>query len=168
MPHRVIRWSSSEEKARWLDGAASLDSLTRPVRTFAARFVQAYAHPADRARAIQAWVRDTVRYVKDRPTLTGALGEEFASSEEILRRLTDDCDGKSRLFVALCRAAGLEARIRPVFRGPHFVHVQGEVRWPGSSSEPHAMPGGWMLAELIVKGIGIGDDPTKVRHRVIV
>ena len=168
MAHRVIRWSSSEEKARWLDGAARLDSLTVPVRRFAARFVAAYKHAADRARAIQRWVRDHVRYTKDAPRMAGAMGEEFASSEDILRRLTDDCDGKSRLFVALCLAAGLEARIRPVFKGPHFVHVQGEVRWPGSSAEPQAMPGGWMLAELIVRGVNLGDDPTKVRHRVIV
>jgi len=167
-PHRLVTWANAVVKSRWLDGAASVDAMSRPVRRLAAGFLDRFPHPADRARAIQRAVRDRIRYTEDRPTMAGAMGEEFASSDEILQRLTDDCDGKSRLFVALCRASGIESRIRPVFSGPHFVHVQGEARWPGSELEEKSQPGGWLLAEEIVRGVELGDDPTKIAHREIV
>ncbi len=74
----------------------------------------------------------------------------------MLERGADDCDGKSRLFVALVRAApigGVEARILPVFRHhkgiftpDDFVHVQAQVRWPGSEKKIHAGAGGWLRA----------------------
>lgn len=44
-------------------------------------------------------------------------------------------------------------------RHGNFVHVQAEVRYPGSEHEPNAQPGGWLLAELILRGCALGQDP---------
>ena len=141
--------------------------MSRPVRALARVFVRRYPTPPELARGLQRWVRDRVTYRRDRPTMAGAMGEEFASAAEVLQRRTDDCDGKSRVFVALARACGLEARIRPVFHGPDFVHVQAECRYPGSEREPKAEPGGWLLAELIVDGVGLGDDPMRAPRKIV-
>jgi transglutaminase-like putative cysteine protease len=136
------RW---EDKAAWLHGAAERDAADPVVRALAWRFVAAHPDPVGRARAIQRWVRDAIRYVRD-PKKGGRRREQFASSRVILWRGQDDCDGKARLFVALCLAAGLTARIRPVVQGGEFVHVQGEV----------LLPGGWTCAELILRGVELG------------
>ncbi len=163
---RVIRFQSLREKARWLDAAASLDALRRGVEDAARRFTSEL-DPETRVRNIQRFVRDSIRYVSDYRVSQRLPGEEFADSESILRRGYDDCDGKSRLFAALVRAAemlkpsGAEVEIRPVFsRHPFdFVHVQTVVRWPGSIRYPYAMRDGWCLAEMILKGCEIGQDP---------
>lgn len=160
---RVVRWKTLEEKAKWLDGAASLDATERFVRDFAQRRFLMWPTAEGRARAIQHYVRDELAYVHDFRGTIMQPGEEFADSEDIIKRGYDDCDGKSRAFVALCRVLGIDARIRPIFKEhPHrFVHVQAEVRWPGSSSDPRSGPGGWLLAECILQNVEIGDDPMR-------
>jgi hypothetical protein len=121
---------------------------------------------------LHAVVRDGIEYRRDR--VHGIRWEEFADTLSILRRGYDDCDGKSRVLVALVRALtaapppwmqGLRlaqlrdtrARIRPVFEGRNFAHVQPELRWPGSEQVP-GNDDGWVIAEVIVEGAGIGTD----------
>jgi len=167
---RVLGWRTLDDKAHWLDGAASLDALRRGTERVAARFCRMPSAEA-RTRAIQRWVRDNIRYVYDYRISEGMRGEEFADAETCITRGYGDCDDKSRLFVALVRAAervrpmGVRARIRPVFRVHplwEFVHVQAEVLWWGSSLHPAAMPGGWLLAELILEGCEIGQNPDEL------
>jgi hypothetical protein len=168
---RVIEFRSLGQKAKWLDAAASLDSLRGGVQEVAKRFLTV-ADPEARTRAIQRFVRDNIRYEQDFRVSTGLPGEEFADTETMIRRGYEDCDGKSRAMVALVRAAemlkplGVEARIRPVFtRHPfQFVHVQVEVRWPRSELSERAQAGGWLLAELILQGAEIGEDPDEVQR----
>lgn len=171
---RILSFSTLGEKADWLDAAASFDTALLYCRKFAERFAN-IADPERRARAIQHWVRDKIHYVQDYRIVEGLPGEEFADSETVLRRGYDDCDGKSRLFVCLARICGLDVRIRPVFaRHPlDFVHVQSEVRWPGSDRLSCSEPGGWCLVELILKGCEIGQNPDDMPrdsrgHRMIV
>jgi len=113
---------------------------------------------------LQRWVRDVIAYVRD-----WQGREEFADTRTIIRRGYDDCDGKSRTFVALVRGlhlAGLRARIRPIItRRLDFVHVQAEVHFPGSENDSRSFDGGWLLAELIVAGVELGDDPTRVGRK---
>ena len=97
---RVIQFRSLEEKARWLDAAASLDAERGGVQHFAKRFL-GVRDPELRTRAIHRWVRDHIHYEADFRVTQGQPGEEFADSETILRRLYGDCDDKSRLFVCL-------------------------------------------------------------------
>ena len=107
------------------------------------------------ARMFHRFVRDSIRYVRD------PASEEFTDSDKILLRGYADCDDKARLFVALCRSAGIAARIRPCFVGDDFVHVQAEVLL--SSCEEGAacfLEGSgceWCVSELIVRGTEIGD-----------
>lgn len=167
--NRVVRFETLQEKARWLDAMAGMDSLRTSVQEFARRFLNMNDAEA-RTRAIQRWVRDNIHYESDFRVSQGHAGEELADTPTMLRRRFEDCDGKARAMVAIVRAAemlrplGVQARIRPVYtRHPYaFVHVQVEVRWPRSEISERAQPGGWLLAELILKGAEIGDDPDTV------
>jgi len=162
----VLQFKSHEEKARWLDANAGLDSLRRGVMQVARRFLN-YRDPEARTRAIHRWVRDSIHYEHDYRVSEGRPGEEFADTETIIQRGYDDCDGKSRVMVALVRAAemlaplGVEARIRDVFTSHPFafVHVQVEVRWGGSELLDASDDEGWILAEMILKGCELGQDP---------
>lgn len=152
---RTISFSNDLEKAAWLDAQASLDATSAPVRRLAARFATSH-DPNDQeglARDLHRFVRDSIHYVRD-----GGI-ERLDSSSTILKRGYDDCDGKARLFVALCRAVGLDARIRPVFEGRINTHEQAEVRWPGSNKVRGAGPGGYLLAELILENCQLGQNP---------
>ena len=158
--NRTVRWATLEDKAHWLDAAASRDAMRGGVRRVAAWFARGYPTAEGRTRAIQRWVRDRIRYVYDFRVSQDARGEEFADAETTIERGYEDCDGKARTFVALVRAAeairrlGVVARIRPVFRRApayEFVHVQAEVSWPGGP--------GWLLCELILAGCEIGQNP---------
>jgi hypothetical protein len=168
--NRVLSFDSLESKAKWLDAAAGLDALRAEVQTQAKRFL-AYGDAEARTRAIQRWVRDIVKYQYDFRVSQSLPGEEFADTASAIERGFGDCDDKARVFVALVRAAemlkplGVKVRIRPVFAKmptPQFVHVQAEVTWPRSELHENAMAGGWLLAELIVKGCEIGQDPDTV------
>lgn len=155
---RNVRFNSLIEKAEWLDASASLDAASPYLLGLASRLSE-HRSAADYARVAHAYVRDSIAYERD----PGGR-EQFADSESILRRGYDDCDGKSRVFVALIRAArmpGLEARIRPVFRKHpvRFVHVQAEVRYPGSETLARSEGDGWLLAELILRAVPLGYGP---------
>jgi transglutaminase-like putative cysteine protease len=153
---RQLTFANLVDKANYIDAAASLDARHPVVRELAGRFAKARG-PNDQAgiaRDLHDFVRDSVTYVY------GPSHQEFADSAAILNRGWDNCAGKSRLFVALCRAVELDARIVPNFKNPdEFNHVQAQVRYPGSAKDPRAEPGGWLRAELIAKGVPLGSGP---------
>ncbi len=166
---REIIFRTLEEKARWLDAAASFDALRKGIQRVASRFTSE-PRPEIRTRNIHRFVRDRIHYERDFQLSRNLPGEEFADSPTVLRRGYGDCDDKARLFVALMRAAelvrplGTEARIRAVFRKHpvDFVHVQAEVRWPQSKLTQRADPNGWILAELILRGCELGQNPDEM------
>jgi transglutaminase-like putative cysteine protease len=142
---RTVHFADEQDKAKWLGAAARFDSLHPAIQETAARFGR--LPPPERAQAIHRFVRDSIAYTRD----PGGR-EEFADAPTVLLRGHDDCDGKARLFVALCEAAGLPARILPWWgAGGHFDHVQAEV----------CVGGRWLLAELIVHGVELGEGPEK-------
>jgi transglutaminase-like putative cysteine protease len=153
---RPMNFQNLVDKANWLDAAASLDARDPDVRELAGRFAKARG-PNDQAgiaRDLHDFVRDSITYVY------GPSHQEFADSGTILRRGWDNCAGKSRLFCALCRAVELDCRIVPNFAHPdEFNHVQAQVRYAGSELDPRAEPGGWLRAELIAKGVPLGNGP---------
>jgi transglutaminase-like putative cysteine protease len=166
---RVINFKSLEEKAHWLDAASSLDALRTGLQDVARRFTS-QRDPELRTRAIHRFVRDKIHYEHDFRVSTGQRGEEFADPPSAIKRGYGDCDDKARMFVALMRAAeivaplGTQARIRAVFtkQPKQFVHVQAEAKFPGSLRVPGVMPDGWVLAELILKGCELGQNPEDV------
>lgn len=151
----LVSWRTPQEKARWLDEAAQADARLPLTRKFAVQVARSI-DPNRKdllAEELHRFVRDSIHYVHD-PSF-----EEFASSDVTLQRGIGDCDDKARLFVALARSVGLDARIRPVYdKAGNFVHVQATVRWPGSQTYPNALPGGAVVAEFIVEGARLGDD----------
>jgi transglutaminase-like putative cysteine protease len=160
---RPVVFQDWEAKANYLDGAAWIDARLPFVRDIARRFAKA-CNP-NNFQAL-AWMcfrfcRDRIRYVPD------PASEEFSDSQQILEQGFGDCDDKTRLFVALCRSLRLEARIRPVLQrtaeGDDFVHVQAQVRWPGSSRTLKSGEGGWVTAEVILKDCELGDEPQDAR-----
>jgi transglutaminase-like putative cysteine protease len=64
----------------------------------------------------------------------------------------DDCDAKARLFVALCLAAGFNARLWPLWKHGVLQHVAGEVLWEGR----------WIHAETILARAQLGEMHTDV------
>jgi transglutaminase-like putative cysteine protease len=155
---RVLHFPDPMDKARWLDEAASIDAQRPYVRDVAlrlAREIDPNDH-AQLAREILRFTENAIHYVHD------PSAEEFADVETILKRGADDCDGKARTFVALCRSVGLKARIRPVFQHGKFTHVQGEVRFPGSERDSLAEEGGWLVCDPIVRGARLGQAPPDI------
>lgn len=160
-----ISWATPEDKARWYDAASALDARLPLTREFGGRVARAATinNPERICRDLHAFVRDCIRYVPDPKTF---YPEETRDSDVTLRHGFEDCDGKARCLCALLRAAGMHARIRPVFRRDRdFVHVQVDVQWPGServrdrSGLLCAEPGGWLIAEVTTKGVQLGEDP---------
>jgi transglutaminase-like putative cysteine protease len=156
---RPLTFASLEEKAAWLDAAASLDARHPGVRAFAQRFQKGHANdPGYVAREIHKFARDGISYC------FGPSHQEFADTWTIIAEggaACDNCAGKSRVFVALCRAIEIDARIVPNFASPDdFNHVQAQVRWAGSERDPNAGPGGWLRVELIVRGVPLGAGPS--------
>lgn len=119
---RDLVFTDPWQKAKWLDGAARIDALHPRIRAIGAELLQQHGDTLDRAAAAHA-IASALLY---RPDPGGF--EEFGDAPEVLRSGEDDCDGLARLFVALCLAARIEARIRPVFaRVAQFTHVQAEA-----------------------------------------
>lgn len=109
-----------------------------------------------------ALARDCVRYVRD-VRRTGAediAGYTREPTErdpiDALARGADDCDAKARLFVALCLAGGLTARMRPKWDGPELAHVSAEV-WLG---------GTWRHAETILARARLGDEHSQIPKEI--
>lgn len=156
---RPMNFDNLTAKAAWLDAAASLDARNPGIRELAIRFQKSAGanNSALLATNLHRFCRDSISYC------FGPSHQEFADSWTILNRpggACDNCAGKSRVFVALCRAVELDARIVPNFRQPdEFNHVQAQVRWDGSEKDPRAEEGGWLRAELIVKGVPLGSGP---------
>ena len=159
-----------EAKAAYLDGAAWDDARAPVVRDVARRIaVSIDPNRSDLlAAAVFEFVKRAIRYVKD------PASEEFSDAEEILRAGFGDCDDKVRLFVALARSLGLDARVRPILAPaadggrPDFTHVQAEIRWPGSYRHPRARLGGWLTCELILAACALGDEPQDVASRALI
>jgi transglutaminase-like putative cysteine protease len=71
---------------------------------------------------------------------------------EAYAREHDDCDAKARLFVALCLAAGFQARLWPLWKHGQLQHVAAEVEFEGH----------WIHAETILSRARLGEMHTDV------
>lgn len=148
MAERTL-FDSLAEKAQWMDGAAALDALDPHVQSVARCIVAGADGAEQRAERLHKWVRDRIWYSSD------PWGVERTPDARVtLEEGTEDCDGKARTLVALVRALHdpmLHARIRSVW-GPDgaFFHVQAEIR---------IGRGPWRVAELVVRGVELGERP---------
>jgi transglutaminase-like putative cysteine protease len=141
---------TNEAKGAYLDGAAREDAKRIEIRALAACVISLPYRR--RAEELYEFVRRAVRYRSD------DCGEELEDAVTTLLTGEDDCDGSARALAALALAAGLDARVRSVVSEDlrHIEHIQAELRWPGSSAHPRALPSGWVLAETTLAGVLLG------------
>ena len=171
---RRVLFDNWESKAAWLDGSAWGDARLPYVREVARRIALAH-DPNDwegMARDFFELVQHRIHYISD------PASEEFSDAEATLRQGFGDCDDKVRAFVALLRSASpqFEAHIRPVLDADGgFAHVQAVARFPGSyrvqglrNGVPTlvALPGGWLVAEVILRDAHLGDDLEDIPNRI--
>jgi hypothetical protein len=147
---------SREAKADYMRRAAEEDADDPMVLGWARRFLQ--VRDEVRAAAILRFVQECIRYERDPSWHDGhgvRHGIELLDSSAVgLQRGYWDCDLKARLFVALCRACGIQAVIDPVFRGKEgFPHVRARVL-----VEPREAggPPSWEVADPTIVNSSIG------------
>jgi peptidoglycan hydrolase-like protein with peptidoglycan-binding domain len=126
--HVVCRdgWSA----ARMLVGLAAADARTAGARDLALALRRAGDGDDEFARAVHAYVKDRVRFVRE-------PGEVFAGASYTLGAEGGDCDDHARLVFAVVRAGGVPARLAFLGRrgasGPSHVcaqaFVSGAWRW---------------------------------------
>lgn len=145
-----IQFTTAEEKACYIDGAAREDARQPAIKSLAA--IVAHLPPQKRAEELYEFVRRSIDYLLDPD------GEEFEDALTSLIAGQDDCDGSARALAALCLAASLDACVRAIISkdGRRVEHFQAVIRWPGSTAYSMAMPGGWVLADTTLKDVSLG------------
>jgi transglutaminase-like putative cysteine protease len=128
----------------WLGATSQLDLGDPKLRITAQKLTQARQTWAERAAAIHAYVRSL--------PFAAAADSSVVRASEVLRRRSGDCHSKGLLFTALCRSAGLPARL-------HFVGVRTRflagLLDEGPSVLPHAvgqvqLGGRWISTDAYV------------------
>lgn len=112
----------------WLRETAQLDFSEAKVHITAQKLTQARQSHAARAAAVQDFVRRM-------PFAASAHGSAVRASQ-VLREGRGDCHSKGVLFTALCRAAGLPARLLFVNLKPRFLTG---ILPDGPDAMPHAV-----------------------------
>jgi len=92
---------------------------------------------------LQRFVRDRIRYVRD---VDGV--ETLQTPVQTLKLGFGDCDDKAMLLAALAASIGFSVRFCAIAvrDAPDFSHVSAQAR----------LGAGWINAETIVPGVGIG------------
>ena len=160
MNRDVSKLSESEAKKwRFLSRVPEQDARSPRLQTLSQLLLAAAKRDARRfALLALAVARDWVAYTRDGAQFGGEDIAGFTREPtpndalDALERGRDDCDAKARLFVALCLAAGLPARMVPLVAGDRLKHVAGEVR----------VDGAWLHAETTLARACLGDLHTDV------
>lgn len=110
--------------------------------------------PETLARAVHTWVKRCVSYEEERR-------ETFESAAYTLQSLRGDCDAHARVVCALAKAAGLTARIVPLYESPtskEVAHAYCQIQVGGE----------WRAAEttLPAPGADFGEEPRAAAHRL--
>lgn len=106
----------------------------------------------EEARAIQAWVRDNIRYTRDVRDV-----ETLSSPDQTLARSQGDCDDKSLLVASLLESIGHQTRFVAVGTAPNdFEHVLAEVNIDGQ----------WIAVET-TENVPLGWYPDRMPYRLV-
>ncbi|MBK8997446.1 MAG: hypothetical protein IPM35_17090 [Myxococcales bacterium] len=157
---------SDREKWAFLERAPARDAADPVIQDVARslwRVALGTGETGERARMAfahlaHALARDCVRYETDTKRTGGEDIAGFTRRQghtlEALERGKDDCDAKARLFVALCLAAGLRARMVPRWEGEVLRHVSAAVTIGGRE----------LAVETILSRARLGEVAEQVPH----
>lgn len=146
-----ISFTDRTDKARFMERRA-IDDADRPTVQYWAKHVAGGAQ-TDRQKVARVlrFCQWSIRYGYD-----PGRQETLEDAETVLSRGWTDCDGKVRIFVALCTAAGVAARVHPVFTGDTgFPHVQATA-WLADE-------GKWTVVDPSVTNAGLDERPSTPR-----
>lgn len=148
---------SDRKKWAFLERAPEHDALDPGLQDVARALWRAsLCRPLVFAHLVHALARDGIRYQTDTKRTGGEDIAGFTRRQsyplEPLERGTDDCDAKARLFVALCRAVGLRARMVPRWDGETLRHVSAAVTIDGKE----------LAAETILARARLGETAEQV------
>lgn len=123
-----------------------------PIRTLAVQIVQQFPQKDYRSEvvALQQWVRDKIRYVKDVTNV-----ETLQTPEVTLKMRAGDCDDKSTLLASMLEATGHATRFVAIgFQPGEYEHVYVESRigsmWiPLETTEPVEI--GWQPKNIMAR-----------------
>lgn len=164
---------NDEQKWLYLEGVPHLDAQHPRIKLLAESLTRAAGgEPTRTAQLIMTVARDWIRQTSD---VQERGGEDIAGltrpptpddAIDALRRGEDDCDAKARLFVAMCLAAGLEARMIPTWatcgvsestpKGRTLTHVSAAVE----------LKGVWQPVELTLSRARLGEIGKEVPKEV--
>lgn len=127
----------------YLYDSPGIQMRIKPIRELVQSVGGQFEHPWDKAKAFYAWVWENIR---------ARIGP-YTSVVEALRDRVGDCEERAAVFVALCRAAGIPARLVWV---PN--HNWAEFYLNDESGEGHWIPShtsaynwfGWTGAHEVV------------------
>ena len=138
----LVEFPTNRAKANWMLTKSAEDVKLPEVQ----RWSQVFRNLPERERpaAILKFCQFGLQYVRD------PRREVLEDSAVTLVRGWGDCDAKSRLFVALCRACGIPARGLPVRPDDDFPHILAEV----------FINGQWTPADPTVLNSSIGRIPS--------
>ena len=123
---RLPARSKTASMRKYLSPSPNIESTDRTVRNLAGEIVPEAGSAWDQVEAIYDWVRTNIQFVDDQ-------GQEPVDTLTTLKRGHGDCDEMSCLFIALCRAAGIPARLVQVpghvYAEFHLLDGKGEGHW---------------------------------------
>jgi hypothetical protein len=155
----VTREPLPEELEKWrkIERAADTD-FQSPLMQFLGNCLLKLCNGDQRrvAELAMAMARDCIAYQSD---LQRVGHEDLDHPQNIWRRGVDDCDGKSRLFVALVKAA--DGIAKPVPKWADDEKQPGKL-WLQHVSAEVCLGGHWLPVELTLKRARVGEKPGEV------
>ena len=111
---------------RYLTPGPHIESTSRGIRELAAQIDEKDATPWKRVETIYDWVYTNIEFVDNQ-------GQEPVGTQTTLDRKHGDCDEMSCLFIALCRASDIPARLVQVpghvYAEFYLLDSEGNGRW---------------------------------------
>lgn len=101
LPEKPLQFYPAELHT-WLDPSKYIQSEAPRIQKYLRKIINWEKDTVVATRKIFDWVRGEVKYKSER---------DSKDAKETLDKLVADCGGQARLFVALCRAAGIPSRI---------------------------------------------------------
>ncbi len=159
--HERVRYTVRSHAPSWSDAELARDEARPPhadgvrflqlppfpatVAQLAARLVAGKGSDAERARAIEAWLRRTGRYTDDPPARSAARSPVEAF---LFEEMAGHCEYFATAMVVLARSVGLPARLVNGFAGGRENAIGGFVELTRSDAhawvEIHFADAGWV------------------------